>query len=205
MKKLMALMVALVLCLSLCACGKSAAVKETEAAIDEIGEVTLESKSAIEIAERKFDSLTDKEKEKVENRLILSEAEAEYERLIKEAAEAEIANLKNALATAEDKMSFVQKYAGNVNNQGKRKFADSFISELQTCFDGVNMETLETAFPEIAEKAAEIKANCEVVCDLLVDMGKTNLATNVDRIKNIASETVTKIGTLRDSALSQYQ
>ena len=47
MKKAISLFLALIMCLSLCACGKSEAVKETEQAIKAIGKVTMSSKTQL--------------------------------------------------------------------------------------------------------------------------------------------------------------
>ena len=67
MKKLIALLLTLVLCLSLCACGKSEAAQAVEEMIDGIGEVTYESKAKLDEIEAAYESLSDKEKEEVEN------------------------------------------------------------------------------------------------------------------------------------------
>ena len=74
MKKAVIFIVSIVLCVSLCACGKSEAVKSAEDAISAIGEVSVDSGDAIANAEKLYGILTDAEKEKVENRLTLVEA-----------------------------------------------------------------------------------------------------------------------------------
>ncbi len=74
MKRIISLVLVLALCLSLCACGKSKAVKNVEAMIDAIGEVTVDSEAAVVEAENAFDALTDEEKDKVENYAVLIEA-----------------------------------------------------------------------------------------------------------------------------------
>lgn len=87
MKKALSLFLALVLCLSLCACGKSEAVKAAEEAINSIGEVTIESEDAIKNAEKLYGILTDTEKAEVANRLTLVEAREAFEKLLAEQAE----------------------------------------------------------------------------------------------------------------------
>lgn len=79
MKKILSLILAFTLCLSLCACGKSEAVKAAEEAIAGIGEVTLESAEAIKNAQKYYDILTEDEKAKVENRIVLADAMEAYE------------------------------------------------------------------------------------------------------------------------------
>lgn len=65
MKKTISLLLALVLCLSLCACGKSQAAKECEKLITAIGDVSIDSKDAIEAAERAYSALTADEKDSI--------------------------------------------------------------------------------------------------------------------------------------------
>lgn len=78
MKKTLPVLLFIVICLSLCACGKSKAVSEVETAISAIGEVSIDSREAIETAEGLYSALTDKEKEQVENYTLLAEAHEEY-------------------------------------------------------------------------------------------------------------------------------
>ena len=82
MKKAISLFLALIMCLSLCACGKSEAVKETEQAIKAIGKVTMSSQDAIEEASNLFDALTSEEQAKVSNRNDLSKAKDEFQGLV---------------------------------------------------------------------------------------------------------------------------
>lgn len=65
---------ALVICLSLCACGKSEEVKAVEEKISSIGEVTIDSSTVVNDARDAYNALSDKDKEKVENADILHEA-----------------------------------------------------------------------------------------------------------------------------------
>ncbi len=78
MKKVISLFFVLVMCLSLCACGKSEAVKNVEAMIDALGEITLESIDAICSAEDAYFALTEDEQKKVDNYEILAEARDAY-------------------------------------------------------------------------------------------------------------------------------
>lgn len=78
MKKGISLILVLVMCLSLCACGKSQAVKAVEEAITDIGEVSIDSKDAIENADNLYNALSSKEKDQVENYNILEQAQKAY-------------------------------------------------------------------------------------------------------------------------------
>ena len=78
MKKLVTFLLAVILCLSLAACGKSEAVKNVEAMIDALGEITLESIDAISAAENTYGDLTTEEQEKVKNYETLTAARDRY-------------------------------------------------------------------------------------------------------------------------------
>ena len=67
MKKLTAVVLLIILCLSLCACGASKNVSSVEGKISAIGRVSLESGPAIIEAEEAFNALTEKEKASVKN------------------------------------------------------------------------------------------------------------------------------------------
>lgn len=81
MKRAISLILVLALCLSLCACGKSKAAKEAEAAIEAIGEVTIDSGEAIKNAEKLYNILTDAEKADVDNRMVLVDAREAFDLL----------------------------------------------------------------------------------------------------------------------------
>ena len=74
MKKTISLLLALVMCLSLCACGKSEEVIAVEEKIASIGEITIDSTETINAARDAYNALNDEDKEKVENANILREA-----------------------------------------------------------------------------------------------------------------------------------
>ena len=71
MKKTISLILVLIMCLSLCACGKCEEVKAAEELIATIGEITLDNTDAINNARDAFSALSDEEKEKVENAEVL--------------------------------------------------------------------------------------------------------------------------------------
>lgn len=77
MKKVAVFVMITLLCFTLYGC-KSKAVKETEQAIDAIGIVTLESEAAIRQAQKMYEFLTDGEKVKVSNRMVLADALETY-------------------------------------------------------------------------------------------------------------------------------
>ena len=86
MMRISAVLLAVILCLSLCACGnkepqKSQSIKDVEGVISAIGDVTLDSEEAITKAERMYNFLTDSEKTLVENKGMLVEARYAYDKL----------------------------------------------------------------------------------------------------------------------------
>ena len=78
MKKAISLLLALVMCLSLCACGKSEAVKNVENLISGIGSVTISSSAAIKEAEEAYNALSDEEQTKVKNYSDLEKAKKDF-------------------------------------------------------------------------------------------------------------------------------
>lgn len=78
MKRIFTLLLAGILCFGLCACGKSAGVKNVEAMIDALGDITLESADAIASAVIAYNELTTDERDKVGNYEILSAAQDRF-------------------------------------------------------------------------------------------------------------------------------
>ena len=78
MKRLLSLILALVMSFSLCACGKSDAVKNAEALIDAIGDITVNSGDSISLALDAYNALTAEEKAKVENLATLTSSKVSY-------------------------------------------------------------------------------------------------------------------------------
>lgn len=109
MKKLIALLLTLVLCLSLCACGKSEAAQAVDDKILTIGEVTLESQELIEAIENEYANLSDKEKSSIENIQILNDARTALDELLVE---------QEKVQTFAEKLStiFAKKFLGNGDN-----------------------------------------------------------------------------------------
>lgn len=87
MKKIIALVVAMTISLSLCACGKSQAVQNVETLISDIGDVSLDSKERIDAAQQAYDALSAEEKAKVENLSLLLDGQTAYRELEKQEAE----------------------------------------------------------------------------------------------------------------------
>ena len=82
MKKMAAFLLAAVLCLSLAACGKSEEVKNVEAMIGALGEISRESIDAIRAAEDAYAALPPEEQGKVKNLETLTAARDRYYELV---------------------------------------------------------------------------------------------------------------------------
>lgn len=76
MKKIVALLLALVMVFALCGCGKSKEVKNVETQIESIAKIALpDEEGKIKAVREAYDALTDEEKETVENYAVLIEHE----------------------------------------------------------------------------------------------------------------------------------
>ena len=82
MKKTIAAILALVMILSLTACGKSEAAKAADAKIDAIGEVTLDSGTAIANAENAVKALSEEDLNALSGRSKLEKARDTYDALV---------------------------------------------------------------------------------------------------------------------------
>ena len=92
MKKRMALLLAVVMCVSLCSCGKSEAATNCEELILKIGSVTFDSGEEIEAAEAAYEALSDKEKAQIASVAdTLFDSREEYDEICAEVAEQEAA------------------------------------------------------------------------------------------------------------------
>lgn len=95
---------------------------------------------------------------------------------------------KESLTTVYDELTFIEKYAGNVNSAGKRKFADEAIASLQD-LNNLDMSLVSKYLPEIYDSILAIQNECNSIADLIIDMGETNSDENVPTIKANATST----------------
>lgn len=86
MKRCITMMLVFAMCLSLCACGKSEAVKNVESLIEAIGGVTVDSEAAVVAAEKAYNSLSEEDKSTVENAFVLESARESLDALLFERA-----------------------------------------------------------------------------------------------------------------------
>lgn len=86
MKKYLVVIMAVLMALCLCACGKTEAVKAAEEKIAAIGEVTLDSEKRISAAEKAVEKLSDDELKQLDKAEELKKAREKYERLVESKA-----------------------------------------------------------------------------------------------------------------------
>lgn len=84
MKKYLVVIMAVLMALCLCACGKSEAVKAAEEKTAAIGEVTLDSEKRISAAEKAVEKLSDDELKQLDKAEELKKAREAYEELVLE-------------------------------------------------------------------------------------------------------------------------
>lgn len=81
MKKIIALFLVFMLCLSLLGCGKSDAAKAVDQMIADLGSITLESEEAIIAAETTYSALTEEQKDELDNYALLVSARITLDKL----------------------------------------------------------------------------------------------------------------------------
>ena len=114
-------------------------------------------------------------------------------------ASAETSALLDAMDIAESKFEFVEEYAGGTNGKGSRKFADSFIEEMETSLEGISVSTATEQIPNLDTAVKALNEKVKSVVGLLVDMGVTNSDSNVPQMKEISNSAIQDIRTIRDA------
>lgn len=137
MRKALSLLLALAMCLSLCACGKSAAAETVDRLIEAIGTVTLESERAITEAENAYAQLPDSDKKKVENLAALMEARTAYNDLVEV--------LQLIIEENEARIDEASKKLGDLDIAGAY---DLLLSALESATEA-QLTTIESMFEEI--------------------------------------------------------
>ena len=143
MKKILLWVLAGAMMLSLAACGKSEAAKAVDDQIAAIGEVTLESETAISEAEASVDALADEDREQLDNVDKLEQARADYEALVLAGKVSEVEDAIAAIGTvtlesADAITSARSLYDGSeadvqsaVSNLGDLEAAEAALSDLR--------------------------------------------------------------------------
>lgn len=116
----------------------------------------------------------------------------------------EARQISDILNDAMDDLEFVKKYAGNVNNNGSRKFADSFIQRMRSYVTDINMDYVNGHLPASAAALPDILQNITAICDMLEEMGVTNSDKDVPTMKSMADSTMKDIQALLGEDYSAF-
>lgn len=173
MKRMLSMLLVVSVCLSLCACGKSKAAKEAEAAIDAIGTVTAESGEAIKNAERLYSILTDDEKADVDNRLVLVEAQEIFAELqseiIYENAKLAFEHLKDVASTCVSGMDDVYgAWWFGVYRASDSKYQSFMFAKLAAETSNLSSDDLEAAAKVLGLKESSLKNNWQRCLNLVL-------------------------------------
>lgn len=139
MKRITALILTLCLCAGLCACGKSDEAQKAEELILAIGEVSLDSESAIQDAQGYYDTLTEEQKAEVENYSILAEAQEKLIEIKRNNVDHFIEEADSLLRGFEDVEGAYRllEEASEYGNAQQCKLADALMQAIRNnCFDG---------------------------------------------------------------------
>lgn len=151
MKKIIAIVLVLAMCLSLTAC-KSKEARNVEKLIETIGEVTLESESAIISAENAYEALSEEDKAEIENYEILTTARTTLDALIYEAEMNAKYDNAIALLKAED---YEGAYSAFVD-LGDWKDSAEYVSRF-TVLENVILTEKQTIKFNLEQNTSEIK------------------------------------------------
>ena len=142
MKKIISIVLALSMMLTLCACGKSDEAKHADETIAAIGTVTTNSLSQIERAEKEVENLSDKDVKSLDNLTMLYDAREEYNKLMADTIE--------VLIDAIGELTFDSKYI----IENARAQYNELGEEAKALVE--NYAVLENAEKEIAKVRADI-------------------------------------------------
>lgn len=153
MKKIIVALLAIVICLSFCGCGKSEAVIAYEELINAIGEISIDSEKALSDAEKAYKALTDEEKETVQ------ESKAIYDAGMEKLEALKVAEIINNIGEVDrDSLDAImkaeQKYRA-LSEEQKAMIADSgkVLSDAREHYDSVITKEMAD---EVIAKISEI-------------------------------------------------
>lgn len=168
MKRIIALLLAVITVLSLTGCFKSEEVRLVEEQISAIGEITLESKELIEKAEEALKSLPQDDAEKVGNKEVLTAARADYEDLlITQAAqkvEEKIANIGTVTLKSGSLITEARKsYDKEKENVKERVSNYNILTSAEETYTSLRVKKVADAIELIGEVTLESKELIESI------------------------------------------
>ncbi len=158
MKRMLAMVLALAMLCCLTACGKSENVKNYEAMLEAVGEVTVESDEAIKAAEDAYELLTDEEKEKVDNGKDVVALREQYKEACAtarvNAVEKLIEEIGEVTAESKDKLEAAEKaYNDLVNEEQERVSNRAVLTDARANYDKAVLQ----------EKASKVVAAIDAI------------------------------------------
>lgn len=200
-------LITLTLCFILTGC-KGKAVQKTEERINAIGSVSLESEDSIRSARSEYDTLKDKDKEKVENYAVLEYAEKELAALKVETMIREIGavTLESETAIAEAREAFnllpfeVQSIVQNTDEleqaeviytdlvmQEQAKELDTRIMDIGsvTLEKAEEIESLKADYDAMSEKGREYVKNADILAKAVKDLAALRDETAVQEVQKL--------------------
>lgn len=170
MKKTIAILLICLTLISLCSCGKSEAVKAFDAMVAGLGEVSVESESALADAQAAFDALSDADKEQAkESADKLVAIKASYDELISK-------NKIDAVIVAIDALGTITLESKAAVKEAKTQYNALSAEEKTAVTNYSTLETAETTLKDLA-KAEKEKAKNEYAGNFNIDE---------DKVENVA-------------------
>lgn len=166
MKKVIALFFAVVMLLSLCACGKSDNAKVCEGLIGKIGEVTLDSGETIKLAEEAYDALSEEEKGQIKKSAEkLSESRETYNQLLIDEKLGDVTDLIDAIGEvtldSEKAISSAENAYNALSDEEKEIIKES----------GEKLETSRTTYDSMVmeQHASSVISSIDAIGDVTLD------------------------------------
>lgn len=195
MKKLLTLMLAAALALSLTACGgKSEAAKSVDEQIAAIGEVTLDSEGQISAAEGAVEALAEEDKTQLENLDSLTQARVDYDALVLEAQADEIEAAISAIGTitleSADAISSAESVYSSAPAEVQALVENaSAIEEAKAALSNLRVTQVEetiSAIGEVTLERADAISEAQTIYDALSSDDKSKV-TNADVLEAAAA------------------
>lgn len=151
MKKIMVCLV-LIAFLFIPGCGKSEAAKTTESLIEQIGEVTKNSQSAIDNAERSYEGLSEKEQKSIQNYDELTQAQETLNQILASEVESIIGEIGPVTENSTEAIQNAQAAYDNLTDEQKNLVNNAdLLKEAKKEYDSLRVKHVESLIDAIGE------------------------------------------------------
>lgn len=180
MRRIIAILLLLFLCVGFCACGKSAESELVEKKINAIGTVTLASKEAIVEAETTYIALSNENKEEIwESAQILAHARVEYDNLV---------NLATKQQVEEDSQHRIDNVITGIDSIGEVKLeSKSAIQDAQFSYNALPEEEQEkvTNYQILVDAKEQLNELKQQANNITIEEFKDNFNVRQDVVEGI--------------------